>query len=147
MLVLKPRGGALNTSVVHICGQRNIKKGVFWDWMQFARIAMIKTCLFSSKRVLFKFYYRAFRSHFSYFSILHIFKKSCLGVKMGETLQNSCLGVVFLKRVNLYKAMFWKPRVTHVYNNIWVRGGTHIGKGYGDVPQSWPPFFRPVTTP
>ena len=23
-------------------------------------------------------------------------------------------------------------------------GGTHIGKGYGDVPWSWPPFCRPV---
>ena len=27
------------------------------------------------------------------------------------------------------------------------RGGTHIGKGYRDVPRSWPPFFRPVTAP
>ena len=26
-------------------------------------------------------------------------------------------------------------------------GGTHIGKGYGDVPRSWPPFFRPVAAP
>ena len=26
-------------------------------------------------------------------------------------------------------------------------GGTHIGKGYGDVPWSWPPFFRPVAAP
>ena len=31
----------------------------------------------------------------------------------------------------------------------WKRpgGGTHIGKGYGDVPRSWPPFFRPVAAP
>ena len=26
-------------------------------------------------------------------------------------------------------------------------GGTHIGKGYGDVTWSWPPFFRPVAAP
>ena len=26
-------------------------------------------------------------------------------------------------------------------------GGTHIGKGYGDVPRSWPHFFRPVAAP
>ena len=26
-------------------------------------------------------------------------------------------------------------------------GGTHIGKGYGDVPQSLPSFFRPVAAP
>ena len=26
-------------------------------------------------------------------------------------------------------------------------GGTHIRKGYGDVPRSWPPFFRPVAAP
>ena len=24
----------------------------------------------------------------------------------------------------------------------YARGGTHIGKGYGDVPRSWPPFFQ-----
>ena len=31
--------------------------------------------------------------------------------------------------------------------NCWTRGGTHIGKWYGDVARSWPPFFRPVATP
>ena len=36
------------------------------------------------------------------------------------------------------------------YNNLTCAprpGGTHIGKGYGDVPRSWPHFFRPVAAP
>ena len=39
--------------------------------------------------------------------------------------------------------MWWLPCL--IYRKS--LGSTHIGKGYGDVPRSWPPFFRPVGSP
>ena len=56
---------------------------------------------------------------------------------------------MFIK--NDYDFLFYNnyQQTSHIdpfikYYNIssYARGGTHIGKGYGDVPRSWPPFFQ-----
>ena len=78
----------------------------------------VKTCLFSRKRVLFKFYYGLLGSFFQ----TPLFHKTCsqkilFRGKIGyETGPNSCTGVFSSEKQISIRVCFEKPLVTHVYN-------------------------------
>ena len=73
--------GHSNNSVVHMCDQRNMKKGLFFEAGRDSRLG-VKMCLFLRKSVLLDSIKGAFRGHFSN-STEHVLQKACLGVNLG----------------------------------------------------------------
>ena len=97
--------GATQILVFYTYRTRETRKGLFFFFFTERNSGEsqlgVKLCLFSRERVLFEFYEGAFKGHFSNF----LYSIKCVQKQilfMGAKLQNSCLGVFFLKRTNLY---------------------------------------------
>ena len=104
MLQAQWGGGYLNTSVYTCATRKMQRKGCFLGLNLRITIRGQNVPVFKKKGT-FLILLGAFRDHFSNSSIpkKRVPQKCCLGGKIGcETVQNSCLGMFFLIRANLY---------------------------------------------